>query len=202
MQAEFFLPMFLPCFLLGGVWLLSFVWLVDKYTRDMTYQDQNIIWGGLHGRIYHVWCISALLSCIAAVGTWTLLFCFQSQDTTKQSNWDSSYIFPFPLIILSQCLYNFLVVQRHVGGVCATLWVTVGCTIWVEWCCWTIFRDEVWLHVLNAIWIQHGVLWDAGYWFFTWKRSLLSDSSMKQADSVVFTVSDSPDASEEESLPL
>lgn len=176
--------MFLPTFLLGLVWMLSVLWLADKYSRCMTLEQQKIIWAGLQGHTFQAWCISALLSSAAALGSWTMLFCVQSADPDQQSRWDSVYILPLPLIVLSQILYNIWVVQRHVWPVCSVLWLTLGCTIWLWYCCWTLFRNDIWLHVLNAVWILHSALFDAGIWFFTWRQSL----SERQENTVVTSV--------------
>lgn len=185
-ESEFYLPMFLPCFFLGALWLLSFDWLVNKYCFSMTPEQQRIIWAGLQGHAFQLWCISALLSCAAALSSWIMLFSIQSADPDQQSRWDSVYILPLPLIVLSQILYNAWVVQRHVWPVCAVLWLTIGCTIWIWYCCWTLFRNHIWLHVLNANWILHCALWDAGIWFFTWRRSL--SERVKQTDNFLSTV--------------
>ena len=178
--------MFLPTFLLGLVWMLSVLWLADRYSRSMTLEQQKSIWAGLQGHTFQIWCISALLSSAAALSSWTMLFCFQSADPDQQSRWDSVYILPLPLIVLSQILYNVWVVQTRIWPIFAVLWLTLGCTIWLWYGCWTLFRNEIWLHVLNTVWILHSALLDAGIWFFTW-RKLLSEH-VKSKDDIVSSV--------------
>jgi len=182
MQIAFFLPMFLPTFLLGGIWLCSTVWLLDKYTYSMTPLEKSILWAGLwKGNIFSLWCLSALLSLAGFVCTWAMFFGLKGSGDyeSKQGAWGSSLTVPLPLIISCQIAYNLLVPFHKVWFVCVVLWAAVLCTVWLWVCCWELFPGETWAHILNAFWILHSMGWDALYWFITWRRKLLDTKDME-----------------------
>ena len=166
--------MFVPTLVLGILWFYSVLWLYIKYTYEMSYTEQKIIWGRLlqNGNwLLILWTLSALISASAFISSWVMLVSVEA-DTAAQTEWTSSYVFILPCIIALQNAYNVMVGawSRDSGKwwVCALLWAAVACYTWLWVACWTLFPSAIWLHVLNAVFWLHGLMWDAGIWFFSW----------------------------------